>query len=137
MNISEKAKILKTVIHGLVKLVVKKHKKNTITLDMILTQIVKSSSKKNIVLGVEKQNHINNMIKQGEIILDYNSIVKFAKVTLVKEVKQEITEMFVMTIFENIKQLINHLNHVNQLEEVSKLLMIRRLQIQLEEREQK
>jgi len=42
-----------------------------------------------------------------------------------------------MTIFENIKQLINHLNHLNQLEEVSKLLMIRRLQIQLEEREQK
>jgi hypothetical protein len=42
-----------------------------------------------------------------------------------------------MTIFENIKQLINHLDHVNQLEEVSKLLMIRKLQIQLEEREQK
>ena len=34
-------------------------------------------------------------------------------------------------------RLINHLDHVNQLEEVSKLLMIRKLQIQLEEREQK
>ena len=104
---------------------------------MIITQIVKSTSKKSFVLGVEKQNHIKNMIKQEQIILDYNSIVKFVIATLLKEVKQEITEMFVMTIFENIKQLINHLDHVNQLEEVSKLLMIRRLQIQLEEREQK
>ena len=133
----EKAKILRTVIHGLVKLVTEKNKKNTIKLDMIITQIVKSTSKKSFVLGVEKQNHIKNMIKQEQIILDYNSIVKFVIATLLKEVKQEITEMFVMTIFENIKQLINHLDHVNQLEEVSKLLMIRRLQIQLEEREQK
>ena len=54
---------------------------------------------------------------------------------------QEVTLLRIIygleNIFENIKQLINHLDHVNQLEEVSKLLMIRRLQIQLEEREQK